>query len=83
MLGFARCNSVGTYRRPIIVEDRLSGDAAGANLSFRDEIYQMRNYSRDKLRVLMRLMPAGSNSVKQECPSHQPRLCRDLGKNVR
>jgi uncharacterized protein len=47
----------GTFDAPIIVEDP---DFPGMQqwpqtLVLRDEIYQMRNYSRDKLRVLMRL----------------------------
>jgi type 1 glutamine amidotransferase len=47
----------GTFDAPIIVEDPDFPGMQQWQRSFvlRDEIYQMRNYSRDKLRVLMRL----------------------------
>ena len=47
----------GTFDAPIIVEDPLFPGMQQWSHSFvlRDEIYQMRNYSRDKVRVLMRL----------------------------
>lgn len=47
----------GTFDAPIIVEDPAFPGMQQWPKSFvlRDEIYQMRNYSRDKLRVLMRL----------------------------
>jgi uncharacterized protein len=46
-----------TFDAPIIVEDPSFPGMQQFPLSFvlRDEIYQMRNYSRDKVRVLMRL----------------------------
>ena len=48
-----------TFDAPIIVEDpTFPGMRAWPHeFVLRDEIYQMRNYSRDKLRVLMRLDP--------------------------
>jgi type 1 glutamine amidotransferase len=47
----------GTFDAPIIVEDSAFPGMQQWPKSFvlRDEIYQMRNYSRDKVRVLMRL----------------------------
>jgi len=47
----------GTFNAPIIVEDPSFPGMEEWPQSFvlRDEIYQMRNYSRDKVRVLMRL----------------------------
>jgi type 1 glutamine amidotransferase len=47
----------GTFDAPVIVEDPAFPGMQQWPKSFvlRDEIYQMRNYSRDKLRVLMRL----------------------------
>jgi type 1 glutamine amidotransferase len=47
----------GTFDAPIIVEDPNFPGMQQWPRTFvlRDEIYQMRNYSRDKLRVLMRL----------------------------
>ena len=50
----------GTFDAPIIVEDPTFPGMEHFPRSFviRDEIYQMRNYSRDKVRVLMRLDPA-------------------------
>jgi type 1 glutamine amidotransferase len=47
----------GTFDAPIIVEDPAFPGMQQWPKSFvlRDEIYQMRNYSRDKVRVLMRL----------------------------
>jgi type 1 glutamine amidotransferase len=46
-----------TFDAPIIVEDPAFPGMQGWPASFvlRDEIYQFRNYSRDKVRVLMRL----------------------------
>lgn len=50
----------GTFDAPVIVEDPKFPGMQQFPQSFliRDEIYQMKNYSRDKLRVLMRLDPA-------------------------
>jgi uncharacterized protein len=47
----------GTFNAPIIVEDpNFPGmQQWGGSFVLRDEIYQVRNYSRDKVRVLMRL----------------------------
>ena len=47
----------GTFDAPIVVEDPAFPGMQQWPKAFvlRDEIYQMRNYSRDKLRVLMRL----------------------------
>jgi type 1 glutamine amidotransferase len=47
----------GTFDAPIIVEDSTFPGMEQWPKSFvlRDEIYQMRNYSREKVRVLMRL----------------------------
>jgi len=47
----------GTFDAPIVVEDPAFPGMQQWPKSFvlRDEIYQMRNYSRDKVRVLMRL----------------------------
>jgi type 1 glutamine amidotransferase len=47
----------GTFDAPIVVEDPAFPGIKQWPWSFvlRDEIYQMRNYSRDKVRVLMRL----------------------------
>jgi type 1 glutamine amidotransferase len=59
----------GTFDAPIIVEDPAFPGMQQWPKSFvlRDEIYQMRNYSRDKVRVLMRLDAAkidvGSKNV--------------------
>src|ERR1700736_389990 len=59
----------GTFDAPIIVEDPAFPGIQQWPKSFvlRDEIYQMRNYSRDKVRVLMRLDAAkidvGSKNV--------------------
>lgn len=49
----------GTFDAPIIVEDPSFPGMQQWPKTFvlRDEIYQMRNYSRDKVRVLMRLDP--------------------------
>jgi uncharacterized protein len=50
----------GTFDAPILVEDPLFPGMQQWPQSFvlRDEIYQIKNYSRDKVRVLMRLDPA-------------------------
>jgi hypothetical protein len=50
----------GTFDAPVIVEDaRFPGMAHWpARFVIKDEIYQMRQYSREKLRVLLRLDPA-------------------------
>src|ERR1700680_4029792 len=59
----------GTFDAPIIVEDPAFPGMQQWRKSFvlRDEIYQMRNYSRDKVRVLMRLdaakIDAGNKKV--------------------
>jgi len=47
----------GTFDAPIVVEDPAFPGMQQWPKAFvlRDEIYQMRSYSRDKLRVLMRL----------------------------
>jgi uncharacterized protein len=47
----------GTFEAPILVEDNTFPGMQQWPKSFvlRDEIYQMKNYSRDKVRVLMRL----------------------------
>jgi uncharacterized protein len=47
----------GTFEAPILVEDTTFPGMQQWPKSFvlRDEIYQMKNYSRDKVRVLMRL----------------------------
>jgi type 1 glutamine amidotransferase len=47
----------GTFNAPIVVEDSTFPGMEQWPQSFvlRDEIYQVRNYSRDKVRVLMRL----------------------------
>lgn len=47
----------GTFDAPIIVEDPTFPGMQqwGGSFVLRDEIYQVRNYSRDKVRVLMRL----------------------------
>jgi type 1 glutamine amidotransferase len=49
----------GTFDAPIVVEDPAFPGMAQWPRSFvlRDEIYQMKSYSREKLRVLMRLDP--------------------------
>ena len=50
----------GTFDAPILVEDPAFPGMGQWPRSFvlRDEIYQIKDYSRDKLRVLMRLDPA-------------------------
>ena len=50
----------GTFDAPILVEDPAFPGMRQWPRSFvlRDEVYQIRNYSRDKVRVLMRLDPA-------------------------
>jgi uncharacterized protein len=50
----------GTFDAPVIVEDPKFPGMQKFPQSFviRDEIYQMKDYSRDKLRVLMRLDPS-------------------------
>src|SRR5271167_2921185 len=49
----------GTFDAPILVEDPSFPGMQGWPRSFvlRDEIYQLKDYSRDKVRVLMRLDP--------------------------
>jgi type 1 glutamine amidotransferase len=49
----------GTFDAPIVVEDRSFPGMQSWPQSFvlRDEIYQIKNFSRDNLRVLMRLDP--------------------------
>ena len=50
----------GTFDAPILVEDPAFPGMQEWPRSFvlRDEVYQIKNYSRDKVRVLMRLDPA-------------------------
>ena len=50
----------GTFDAPIIVEDQSFPGMQQWPRSFvlRDEIYQIKNYSRDKVRILMRLDPS-------------------------
>jgi len=57
--GFFDQHPWGTFDAPVIVEDPAFPGMAQWPSSFvlRDEIYQMKDYSRDKLRVLMRLDP--------------------------
>ena len=49
----------GTFDAPILVEDQAFPGMEQWSPAFelRDEVYQMKNYSRDKVRVLMRLDP--------------------------
>jgi type 1 glutamine amidotransferase len=58
--GFYDEHPWGTFNAPVIVEDPNFPGMQKFPKSFviRDEIYQMKNYSRDKVRVLMRLDPA-------------------------
>ena len=58
--GFFDEHPWGTFDAPVIVEDPQFPGMKAWPQSFvlRDEIYQMKNYSRDKVRVLMRLDPA-------------------------
>jgi len=57
----------GTFDAPVLVEDAAFPGMAQwpAAFTFRDEIYQTRLYSRDKLRVLMRLDPAKLDLTKK------------------
>jgi hypothetical protein len=57
--GFYDEHPWGTFEAPILVEDPTFPGMQQWPRSFvlRDEIYQMKNYSRDKVRVLMRLDP--------------------------
>ena len=57
-----------TFDAPIIVEDPTFPGMQQwpRNFVIRDEIYQMKNYSRDKLRVLMRLDAGKLDLTKQE-----------------
>lgn len=57
--GFYDEHPWGTFEAPILVEDPAFPGMQQWPHSFvlRDEIYQMKNYSRDKVRVLMRLDP--------------------------
>lgn len=50
----------GTFNAPVIVEDRKHPATSHFPPAYttKDEIYQFKNYSREKLRVLMRLDPA-------------------------
>ena len=62
----------------------LPGDEAMASIFvLKDEIYQIRNFWRDKVRVLMRLDANKVDLNQQARPSEGPGLCRDLGQNVR
>jgi type 1 glutamine amidotransferase len=56
----------GTFDAPILVEDPSFPGMQQWPRSFvlRDEIYQLRNYSRDKVRVLMRLDPTKLDLAK-------------------
>lgn len=58
--GFYEEHPWGTFNAPVIVEDPAFPGMAQWPSSFviRDEIYQVNRYSREKLRVLMRLDPA-------------------------
>ncbi len=58
--GFFDEHPWGTFDAPVMVEDpKFPGmQQFPASFTIRDEIYQMKDYSRDKLRVLMRLDPA-------------------------
>ena len=59
-----------TFLAPIIVEDK--GHPTTAHLpkqmEIQDEIYQFKNYSRDKVRVLMRLDEKKLDLKNQERP---------------
>jgi len=57
--GFYEEHPWGTFDAPVIVEDPAFPGMAQwpANFVIRDEIYQVNQYSREKLRVLMRLDP--------------------------
>lgn len=58
--GFFDEHPWGTFNAPVIVEDpKFPGMGQWpASFTINDEIYQMKAYSRDRLRVLMRLDPA-------------------------
>lgn len=76
----------GTFDAPIIVEDPAFPGMQQWPKSFvlRDEIYQMRNYSRDKVRVLMRLDAAkidvGSKNVHRTDRDFAVTWAREYGK---
>ena len=75
----------GTFDAPVIVEDPAFPGMAQWPAAFmlRDEIYQMRQYSREKLRVLLRLDAAKLDLSRKNRPSHRPRLRRGLGQELR
>ena len=55
---------------------------SGPGLRAQDEIYQMRNFSRDKLRVLMRLDASKLDLNNPRVHRKDQRLRRDLGQDV-
>jgi hypothetical protein len=61
--GFYDEHPWGTFNAPIVVEDPSFPGMGQWPTAFniRDEIYQMKDYSREKVRVLMRLDPAQIN----------------------
>ncbi len=74
-----------TFDAPIIVEDPNFPGMQQWPKSFvlKDEIYQMKDYSRDKVRVLMRLDASQTRSEQSPRSPQRPRFRRNLGKNVR
>ena len=74
-----------TFDAPVIVEDPSFPGMQQFPPAFvlRDEIYQMKNYSRDKVRVLDAARRHQARHEEQKRPPHRRRLRRDLGKDVR
>ena len=75
----------GTFDAPIMVEDPAFPGMKQWPKAFmlNDEIYQMKNFSRDKTRVLMRLDAAQARSQESARASQGQRLRGDLGQDVR
>ena len=71
----------GTFEAPILVEDPAFPGMQKWPYAFtlHDEIYQMKFFSRDKTRVLMRLDPAKLDLVQQTCSSHRQGFRSELG----
>ena len=75
----------GTFDAPILVEDPAFPGMQQWPKAFtlKDEIYQMKNFSRDNTRVLMRLDPAQAGPGQSQGPPQGQRLRRHLGQDVR
>ena len=74
----------GQFDAPLVVEDsRFPGmENFPATFTLFDEIYQIKDFSRQKVRVLLRLDAGQARSHPQRREAHRQRFCRHLGEEL-